>query len=109
MTKSNFETAELLIDAFTSVFVKEPDGPLNRECYVISDELHIGNIVITIDDVSRELKIINVSKSKGPDGIHPKSLKELVCNCHENVTKCDRVNSRFQCTTWRVYLPVDYK
>ena len=39
LTKSNFETAEVLADAFASVFVKEPDGPLNRECYFIADEL----------------------------------------------------------------------
>ena len=29
LTKNNFETAEVLADAFGSVFVKEPQGPLN--------------------------------------------------------------------------------
>ena len=33
-----------------------------------------------MDDVGRELKRINISKSKGPDGIHPKLLKELEHN-----------------------------
>ena len=80
LTKSNFETAEVLADAFASVFVKEPDGPLNRECYFIADELNIEDIEITMDDVGRELKRINISKSKGPDGIHPKLLKELEHN-----------------------------
>ena len=28
LTKNNFETAEVLADAFASVYVKEPQGPL---------------------------------------------------------------------------------
>ena len=81
LTKNNFETAEVLADAFASVFVKEPQGPLNRECYDIPDKRdQIDDIVITKDDVIRELRNINISKSQGPDGIHPKLLKGLEGN-----------------------------
>ena len=82
LTKNNCETAEVLADAFASVFVKEPYGPLSRECYDLSDNFEIEDIEITADDVIREFKRIDISKSKGPDGIHPKLLKGLEGNFH---------------------------
>ena len=90
VTKSNFETAEVLADAFASVFVREPDGPLSYECYNdVDDQYQIDDIEITVKDVSRELRNIDISKSPGPDGIHPKLLKELGGNVNfvHSVTK----------------------
>ena len=81
LTKGNLETAEVLADAFASVFVKEPEGPLNRECYnFLNDHEQIEDIEITQEDVIREFGKIYVSKSHGPDGIHPKLLKGLEGN-----------------------------
>ena len=80
LTKNNIETAEVLADAFASVFVKEPYGPLNEECYDISEDSVIDDLEITSDDVLDEFKKINISKSPGPDEIHPKLLKGLASN-----------------------------
>ena len=81
LTKGNLETAEVLADAFASVFVKEPEGPLNRECYnFLNEHEQIEDIEITQEDVIREFGKIDVSKSHGPDGIHPKLLKGLERN-----------------------------
>ena len=80
ITKNNFETAEVLADAFASVFVKEPNGPLSQECFNNDQEFVIDDIEMTVNDVYRELSKVNVSKSQGPDSIHPKLLKELAGN-----------------------------
>ena len=73
-TTSASESAEVLADAFSSVFVREPEGPLPRG---VDAEDYIDELVITTDDVQRELAKLNIYKSYGPDGIHPKLLKSL--------------------------------
>ena len=79
LTKSNEDTAEVLADAFSSVFVEEPEGPLQEECYKIHDQHteEIGDLNISVSEVAQELKAIDISKCQGPDNIHPKLLKSL--------------------------------
>ena len=71
------ETANVLAEAFNSVFVREPYGPLNN--FSVNNERSscISDIVISDADVLRELKGLDISKSVGPDNIHPKLLKTL--------------------------------
>ena len=68
--------AEILNNFFTSVFVKEDNTdfiPLN----------HIPNIpnvdlpIINEEDILIRLNKINISKSPGPDGLHPRILYEV--------------------------------
>ncbi len=83
LTGDNLETAEVLADAFGSVFVSEPNGPLLKECYnskVKHD--NINDINISLDNVKIELEKIDISKSQGPDSVHPKLLKSLSGNNH---------------------------
>ena len=81
LTQNESETSEVLADAFCSVFTEEPEGPLQEECYVSNSKNNvIEDIVITASEVAQELKNIDVSKSQGPDNIHPKLLKSLAGN-----------------------------
>ena len=71
-TKSAAESAEVLADSFSSVFVLEPDGMLLADANEVLTE-----IAITCEDVRYEFKNLNCFKSLGPDSIHPKLLKSL--------------------------------
>ena len=78
-TTSDQETAECLADAFNSVFVEEPLGPLPEACY--KSNVNICNdIAISCSDVYNELSKLDIYKSFGPDKIHPKLLKALADN-----------------------------
>ena len=67
--------AQILQAQFESVFVQEPDGPLPE--FLIRTEASISNICITAEAVLKELNALGPNKSPGPDGIHPRLLKEL--------------------------------
>ena len=77
-TNNSTESAEVLANAFSSVFVREPQGPLpefqpsDASCYV-----DIGDVVITPEAVSLKLSKLNIFKSYGPDKVHPKLLRSL--------------------------------
>ena len=67
--------AEVLADAFSSVFVLEPEC-LPGGMHPIHTNEVLTEILIS-EDVRSELKTLNCFKSLGPDGIHPKVLKAL--------------------------------
>ena len=79
-TTNSSEAAEELADAFSSVFTCEPFGPLPESTFE-SDrgmgEFDLTDITISVADVVSELSGLNVYKSGGPDGVHPKLLKAL--------------------------------
>ncbi len=69
------EKAGLLNKFFASVFTREdttdvPDPDMKADGRILDD------IQISEDDVADKLKNLNPSKSPGPDGIHPRVLKE---------------------------------
>ena len=69
------EKAEVLKSYFSSVFTKEPDGELpefkDREV-----DKKLENLEITTEDVKKKLDKLNTAKSKGPDCLHPRVLRE---------------------------------
>ena len=73
------DTADLLADFFSSTFVKEPHGPLEKDCYKNCDNL-IADLDISAENVKKLLQKINPSKSMGPDNINPKLLLCLAEN-----------------------------
>ena len=77
-TKSAAESAEVLADSFSSVFVLEPESLPDGMLLVDANEV-LTEIAITCEDVRYELKNLNCFKSVGPDSdsIHPKLLKSL--------------------------------
>ena len=75
-TKSAAESAEVLADSFSSVFVLEPESLPDGMLLVDTNEV-LTEIAITCEDVRYELKNLNCFKSVGPDSIHPKLIKSL--------------------------------
>ena len=63
--------ATILNEFFTSVFTKEKTSEMptfnNR-----SNGATINNFKITTELVEKYLKVLNASKSQGPDNLHPK-------------------------------------
>ena len=82
-TETDRDTAECFSEAFSSVFVREPFGPLPKDCYSTNDDMAVCDpVVITEDDVYHQLSKTNIYKSMGPDEIHPKLIKSLADNPH---------------------------
>ena len=77
LSTDNESTAEVLADAFSSVFVQEPAGPLPKNCYGYEVTDCISDIKISFAEVKCELEKLDISKSQGPDNVHPKLLKSL--------------------------------
>ena len=72
----NKETANILQKQFSSVFTKEP----NAEVPVLDKktEVNLSNINIKEQMIWNEILKLSVSKSCGPDEIHPQILIELI-------------------------------
>ena len=77
-TKTDEETANELCDFFQSVFVEESNEvlPVFHD-RVVKDDC-MWDIHFKIEDVEKRLKNLKQDKAPGPDGIHPKILKECV-------------------------------
>ena len=69
------EKSEVLADFFSSVFTLEPNGDLTQEPQ--RSDKTINSCFITTELVSKKLGGLKPSKSPGPDGIHPRVLREL--------------------------------
>ena len=97
------EKANILQTQISSVYSKEPDGDIPR----IPSRTDSLNSTLNITEVmvKKELLNLNVYKSIGPDGLHPRLLKELAALLAEpialvfNKTITDGIlpqNCRFQ-------------
>ena len=54
---------------------------MEKECYKKCDNFtEIGNLTFSVEDVEKELMALNMDKSPGPDGIHPKLLRSLAAD-----------------------------
>ena len=72
------DKAEILNSFFASVFTDEDlsDVPVPDNMF---DGDKLTDVVFTVEEVAKQLQKLNPTKSPGPDGLHPKVLKE-VCN-----------------------------
>ena len=75
----NLVASNLLNNYFASVFTIEnlQNIPEPIKVFKGKQEDFLSDIVINEEIVKRKLDMINVNKSQGPDGIHPKLLYEL--------------------------------
>lgn len=82
-TDDDKQKADILSDYFSSVFVTEPEGHIPE---LPKMNVQTKYLVIAIEDVRKLLQDIDINKSPGPDGIHPRILKELVSVIIEPLT-----------------------
>ena len=75
LTETDEEKANLLSDFFKSVYTVEDDTPLPD--FKVNVKSKISSVDFTVEDIKTALKSLNVNKSQGPDGVHPRVLKEL--------------------------------
>ena len=80
MISDDRETAEVLNDYFSSVFTLEDLNmiPNATQIFLGNQALEgLNNIVIEESIVYKKFADLNINKSPGPDGLHPKMLYEL--------------------------------
>ena len=90
---SESDKATLLNDAFASVFVIEPPGPLP----IFNIRYHgtpVTKLITDTESVLKKLKTLNGSKSMGPDNCHPRLLKESAEILAQPM--CDIFNKTFE-------------
>ena len=75
-TKNDYEKAEALLNHFSSVFVNEPPGAV-PSAHPHQVDSALGDLSISVEMVLRKLDNLDVSKSPGPDKVHPRILKLL--------------------------------
>ena len=77
LTKNEKEQAEELASQFMSVMVDEPDGEIPRLPPKQLTTPPLTSINVTEEMVLQKLTKLDVTKSPGPDEIHPRILKEV--------------------------------
>ena len=80
LTNGPRERADALADYFSSVFTREENtdpGCENNPSTLTCEKPSINEVVTTTKEVFEVLSTLKISKSPGPDGMHPRVLKEL--------------------------------
>ena len=76
LAESDKEKAEILADYFSSVFTKEPEGPIPTLEGLETPEDIMEDVIVTEDEVKKVLQKLQTDKAQGPDQMHPYFLKE---------------------------------
>ena len=85
LSHSDEEKADILQSQFCSVFMREPEGEIPQLGPRIGERLE--RLIITHEWVLKALMKTNISKSCGPDELHPRMLKELAVELASPMTK----------------------
>ena len=77
LTSNNQEKSEILNNYFSSVFTIEPDGEMPAFQPDLNVQETMKPLSIKEEQVKKILQKLKISKSPGPDGLHPRFLREL--------------------------------
>ena len=84
-TTTDKEKAEVLASFFSSVFTIEPEGDLPL-MHPIEVKQECIEKTYKESEILKLLQNLDVNKSFGPDGLHPKMLKELSATISKPIT-----------------------
>ena len=70
------EKAKILVQQFSSVFTRDPDG--DAPTIPSRTSAILETIRVTVEMMDVKIEAMHVNKSCGPDSIHPRMMKELV-------------------------------
>ena len=84
-TTTDKEKAEVLANFFSSVFTIEPEGELPL-MHPIEVKQECIEKTFNESEILKLLQNLDVNKSCGPDGLHPKMLKELSATIAKPIT-----------------------
>lgn len=70
------EKAQAFAEFFASVYITDSDLEESSNFNVPAPMIMMDEVQIDINVLSRKLKDLNISRSAGPDGIHPRVLRE---------------------------------
>ena len=76
LTCKDSEKATVLCNFFSSVYTAEPVTEFDELPSRVCDK-PMETIQFTDEDILHRLKKLNVNKSPGPDGLHPRILYEI--------------------------------
>ena len=74
LTVNDSEKVKVLSDFFKSVYTNEDTSSIPD--FKKRTENVLSYVNVTQDDILLALKSLNINKSTGPDGVHPRVLKE---------------------------------
>ena len=75
MTKDDRGKADRIGDFFSSVFINEPDAGWNVPNK--PEIKHKLKLLLTEENLAKNLKKLKISISPGPDGVHPRVINKL--------------------------------
>ena len=96
------ETAETMNSTFHSVFIREEEGPIPSPNFSFQGELLV-DIEFTVNDVAELLGKLKEVSSPGPDGVHPRYLRETAEILSKPIYELFRESLDSGC------IPVDWK
>jgi hypothetical protein len=76
VTTSDSEKSQLFCRYFSTVFNTDYQDPDIIPDRIVTEYPDTG-LIINVEMVKKKLNNLNVNKSQGPDGIHPRILKNL--------------------------------
>ena len=77
VTDDNRKMADIMAKYYVTVFTSEPDGEIPK--LIQRDILmEMDNLEVTKDKVLKAIKKLKINKSPGPDGMHPRVIKEVI-------------------------------